>query len=233
MRYSKLFLLFTPFLLSHITYGNPTGGQPQFSETYLIQDTENGVVLDHEFLVDQGINYFDIDFYSNEPWVCRAQVRNVFVDGNALPEHAGRFYVEGNPNITNLVVRYFIPRNQGYCTLKVNGYRKSSLPEIPCSEDSGCVFDDSLDLNTLEHPTLSVAEFQVRQAIKKFNIQFSSKEPWICTANVHNAFADGRSLAGLSSIFYTDLNPNVDILTVDFFAPENFGYCSLTVKGYR
>jgi hypothetical protein len=233
MRRSRLSVLFFSVITSQYAFGNPAVDVPQYSEAHLVEETEAATILDHVFLVDQGINHFDISFHPNEPWECRAQVQNVYADGEALPGHAGRFYVEGNPNISVLLVRYFIPKNHGYCTLKVNGYRETEPSEIPCSEDRGCVFEDSLGLDAFEQPTLSEEEFRVDRAIREFKIQFASKDPWICTSKVLGASANGKSLPGLGSRFYTEAYPNVDMLAVEIFVPQNDGYCSLTVKGYR
>ena len=77
-----------------------------------------------EFEVKKGVRYFKIDINSIFPWICEAEIQNVYADDEALSNSGNTWFVHRNFNIYNVAIRYYVPSNKGYCSFIVKGYQQ-------------------------------------------------------------------------------------------------------------
>lgn len=102
--------------------GSAIAGEASFEAEFPLPSTDRSETAEYELSVNMGIYLFTVDAVSIAPWICEAQIHNVYADGIALPNYANEYYVETNPNVQTLTIRTFVPENKGYCKIQVRGY---------------------------------------------------------------------------------------------------------------
>jgi hypothetical protein len=96
---------------------------PVFQKEVFPNTHDRPAIDEIEFEVKKGVRYFTIDVNSNFPWICEGEIHNVYADDDALASHGNTWYVRRSFNVHNVVLRYYVPSNHGYCSFIVKAYQ--------------------------------------------------------------------------------------------------------------
>jgi len=99
------------------------GKVPVFQIEVFPHTHDRPAVDEIEFEVKKGVRYFTIDVNSIFPWICEGEIQNVYADDVALASNGNTWYVRNNFNIYDVVIRYYVPSNHGYCSFIVKAFQ--------------------------------------------------------------------------------------------------------------